>query len=315
MTTMNNQLHQNSNRDIDIRELFMLFWDKKIFILLFTSMFFTGSVIYALTAEPLYQSSSTLQIVSTNSSGGGGSSGTKSLGGAASIFLGSSGSSQDYVLATKTIYSRDFFKHLISFDGVLAQLVAYESYDSQKRELLFDPEVYDAKNKKWLLSYNPDDSNDLSYLAAYRTYKSLLEVSWAKDESEFLTLTMTHPSPYFAQSFISLVIQELNLLVRQRKFEEATKSLEYLNSQLSETRISEVRNSINQLIKSQLNNQMMSQVRKDYLLKPLDLPHIPDERISPKRTFITVAGTILGFLIALIIGVIHRYNFELHSKA
>ncbi len=314
---MNDHIKKYSNNDdIDIRELLILFWEKRNFIILFTSIFFLGSVIYSLTVQPLYQSSATLQIISSsNSSGGGSSTKTSGLGGAASIFLGSGGASQDYVLAMKTIYSRDFFKHIISFDGILAQLVAYESYNSKTKKLVFDSQVFDHDTKEWLVFFDPSDGDDLSYLKAYRTYKSLLTASWEKDESEFLNLTMLHASPYFAKEFLNLVIQELNLLVRKRKYEEATKSLKYLNQQLNETRISEVRNSINQLIKSQLNTQMMTEVRKDYLLTPLDQPYIPDERYSPRRTLITISGTIIGFIIALVFSVVYRYNFEIKTKS
>ena len=46
------------------------------------------------------------------------------------------------------------------------------------------------------------------------------EIKDKKDESEFIELTVTHASPYFAKEFLDLIIQETNSLVRQRKFEE-----------------------------------------------------------------------------------------------
>ena len=311
---MNDEIKKYSNNeDINIRELLILFWQKRIFIALCTSVFFVGSIIYVLTVEPLYQSSATLQIVSSDASAGSGNK-QGGIGGAANLIFNSGGASQDYVLAQKTIFSRDFFKHLISFDGVLAQLVAYESYNPRTKKLIFDSNIFDSENQKWLLSYDPLDNNDLTYLKAFRTYKSLLKTSWQKDESEFLYLTMVHASPYFAREFLNLVITELNSLVRQRKYEEATKSLEYLNLQLSQTSIAGVRSSINSLIKAQLNTQMLTQVRKDYLLTPLDIPYIPDERFSPRRTFITILFTIIGFIISLVLTVIYRYNFEQINK-
>ena len=60
---------------------------------------------------------------------------------------------------------------------------------------------------------------------------------------------------------------------------------------------------------------MMTEVRKDYLLTPLDQPYIPDERYSPRRTLITISGTIIGFIIALVFSVVYRYNFEIKTKS
>lgn len=300
-----------SDQDIDIKELTLLFWRKKTLIFFVSSFFFLASVIISLFLPVLYQSSATLKIIPTSSQSSSTSNNVSDkLGGAASVFLGGGSASTDYVLAEKTIYSRDFFKHLISFDGILAKLKYFDNYDKASGELIFSDEVYDPNKSMWLKKYDASNEEDLSYLDAYRTYKSIISISWKKSESEFMTISVVHPSPNFAKEFLSLIIQETNALVRERKFYETEESLKYLNSQLAQTTVAEIRSSINSIIMNQLNAQMIASVRKNYLLSPLDAPFVPDERFSPRRTLIVVLSSILGFCLTLICVVIYHYNFE-----
>tara|TARA_Y100000768_G_C23890103_1_gene639677 strand:- start:81 stop:1028 length:948 start_codon:yes stop_codon:yes gene_type:complete len=309
---MTNQEPYPPEQDIDIKELSILFWQKKSFIFWFTSFIFLVSVIVSLMLPHLYESSATLKIIpsSSQSNNASNSSMGNKIGGAASVFLGGGSASADYVLAEKTIFSRDFFKHLISFDGILAKLKHFDHYDSESQKLIFSNEIFNNETGEWLLTYDPLNEDDLSYLEAYRTYKSLISISWQKDESEFMSISITHASPYFAKEFLSLIIQETNSLVRERKYKETEQSLSFLNKQLSETPIAEVRASINQIIRNQLNAQMIASVRKNYLLSPLDTPYIPDERSSPRRTLIVVLSSFLGLCLSLIWVVIYHYNFE-----
>ena len=51
-----------------------------------------------------------------------------------------------------TIRSRAFLNHLISIDeNVLPALMAAESYDVESKKLVFNSDIYDAANKKWLI--------------------------------------------------------------------------------------------------------------------------------------------------------------------
>jgi LPS O-antigen subunit length determinant protein (WzzB/FepE family) len=55
---------------------------------------------------------------------------------------------------------------------------------------------------------------------------------------------------------------------------------------------------------------MIASVRQNYLLAPLDVAFIPDERSSPRRTFIVILLTFIGVTLSLIWVVIYHYNFE-----
>lgn len=60
---MSSQQTSYMNEDeIDLRELFNIVWQKKIFILLFTSLVTIGAVVYAYNKTPIYEIKSNVQI-------------------------------------------------------------------------------------------------------------------------------------------------------------------------------------------------------------------------------------------------------------
>jgi hypothetical protein len=107
-----------------------------------------------------------------------------------------------------------------------------------------------------------------------------------------------------------LVIDELNSLSRVRDLRESNASLKYLYGQLQETKQSDIKISINQLIKSELRKQMLANVQLDYLLKPLDSAFIPELKTSPNRPQICINGTILGLFLGILISLIRYYGFR-----
>ena len=102
----------------------------------------------------------------------------------------------------------------------------------------------------------------------------------------YISISFKHKSPEFAHYFLSLIIKEANSLLREVDLQESSEALNYLNDQLVKTQQSDIRNSINQLIKSKLETQMLANVNKDYVLRPLDKPYLSLIHISePTRPY------------------------------
>ena len=134
--------------EIDLKELFLVLWDAKKLIILVTSLFAMGSIIYSLTLPNYYRSEAVVSIgsQSTNKSSLGGLSGLASMAG---ISLSADGGDKS-IIAIKTIQSRSFLKHLISFEGVLPSIVAAKSYDFQSKKIQYDPKIYNEDKGEWV---------------------------------------------------------------------------------------------------------------------------------------------------------------------
>ena len=78
--------------------------------------------------------------------------------------------------------------------------------------------------------------------------------------------------------------------------------------ELEKTQDVDLRLSINQLIESQMKKKMLARVKTNYLLEPLDLPYVPEQRTSPRRTFIVLIGSMIGFVLGILINLLSFYG-------
>ena len=68
------------------------------------------------------------------------------------------------------IKSREFVKHLMTFENVLPSMMAAKSYDPASQELYFDPKIYDEKTKTWTREPPRNKGRKPSYLEAHQAY-------------------------------------------------------------------------------------------------------------------------------------------------
>ena len=57
-----------------------------------------------------------------------------------------------------------------------------------------------------------------------------------------------------------------------------------------------------------MKKKMLARVKTNYLLEPLDLPYVPEQRTSPRRTFIVLVGTTIGFVLGILINLLSYYG-------
>ena len=171
--------------------------------------------------------------------------------------------------------------------------------------MIFIEDLYDVANQKWLGALPSDNE-------VYKKYLSMVDV-FIDIDTEFLAISVEHQSPYFAKSFLELIINELNNIERYRDIAEAKRSKLYLTEQLGIYKVADIRNSINALIQSQLETEMLANVRIDYLLRPLDSPYVPEKKSGPVRTSICIAGTFIGMLLGIFCIFTHHYLFRNHN--
>ena len=137
------------NDEIDLKELFSVLWKAKILIIVITSFFALSTVLYALSHKNFYKSEAILSVAG-ESNALGSLSGMGGLASMVGINLPASGEGKGEI-AVRTIQSRAFLKHLITFENVLPSIMASESYDFQSKKIQFDPEVYNENNGLWII--------------------------------------------------------------------------------------------------------------------------------------------------------------------
>ena len=294
---------------INLKALFSILWSSKMLILSISSFFAIFSVIYTLSLSNIYTSSALLKLSQNDensalSSIGSNFSGLASLAGV-SIPTGGNDQSE---YAMKTLMSREFVKHISSFDDISINLIAADGYDDQKKVITIDPAIYDQEKNIWVRSPTKYTQVIPTYLEIHKKYVKSVVVN--KDKiSGFITISFQHYSPIFAKDFIDLIIQELNNIARERNLIESKEALQYLEEELEKVNQKDIRDSINKLIATQLQTQMFSNIKNDYLLETIDAPFIPEMKSAPSRALLCIAITFFGMLIS-VMTVLIRYNFK-----
>ena len=307
---MNVSIEDNKNNhvfedEIDLIELFNAIWKGKIFIIFFTAVVALGSIFYSLSLTNYFSSESVLvsrdSEISNPLSQYSGIASMAGIGG----LTGSGASSADKVM--EIIQSREFVRHLIMFEGVLPSIMASKSYDAATQELYFDPEIYNVKTKQWIRDPSSNQDVKPTYLQAHRAYLEMLFIS--KDKlTGFISLKIEHISPVFAKEFLALIIREANNLNREIDIDNSNKALIYLKLQLPQTSLVEIKKSINQLIESQLEIQMMASIHQEYSLMILEPPFIPDVRSRPARSIIVIFCTLIGGILGVILVLVRHFT-------
>ena len=295
-------LEDDSYKDeITLRELISVLWGGRILIFCFTTVVAIASIIISLSITNVYTSESVLVNRDKQDSPMSNFSGLASLAG---VDLSAQGASLNKVMGI--IESREFVKHLITFDNVLPSLMAAQSYNANTREIIFDDEIYNHETKSWVRDAPANRGVVPSYIEAHKEYSEM--ISMTKDRlTGHVSLKVEHVSPIFAKEFLSLVINEANNVQRNIDVDSSTKALLYLRDQLSRTPQVEIRDSISKLIENQLETQMMASIHDDYVLMTLEPPFIPERKSGPIRSLIVILSTLVGGLLSASIVLVREY--------
>ena len=123
-------------------------------------------------------------------------------------------------------------------------------------------------------------------------------------------MTVTHQSPDFALEFLELIIQQINANSREKDLSYSDLTLDYLYSELDIATQGDIKLSINRLIEAQLKQKMLARVKQNHFIEPLDLPFMPEQRTSPRRTLIVILSTLIGMVLGFAGNLIYFYGFK-----
>lgn len=296
--------------EIDLKELFLVLWNGKVVITLITGFAAVCAVLYALSLPNIYESKALL--APKGESGAGGLAGlARQYGGLASLaginIGGGGGESSKSKMAQQKIQSLDFFtRHL--YERIVLDLMAVDHWDAGSGALIYDSEVFDVENQKWV--------RDISYPRQVKpspqeAHKAFLEVlTLSEDENTSLvTIAIKHESPVIAQAWVALIIEAVTEELRGSDVEEAQGSIAFLEQQRAQTSLVSLDEVFAQLIEEQTKTIMLANVSKDYVFNVIDPAVVPELKSEPKRALICILGTLLGGMLGILLVLVRHYAF------
>ncbi|GAA76472.1 lipopolysaccharide biosynthesis protein [Pseudoalteromonas sp. BSi20480] len=293
--------------EIDLRELFAVIWQGKWLIIAITTLFAVASVFYAINQPNIYKSEALL-APAEQEGGGGLSALAGQFGGLASLAgvdLGG-GPSNKAQLAIEVLKSRQFTSDFIQKHNILPDLMAAESWNMKTNTVVYNSEMYDAQNNKWLREVEAPFKPEPSMQEAFKVFSKIISASSDK-ETGMVKIAIEHVSPYVAQHWVEWLIQDINATMKQRDVLEAIKSTEFLTKQLEQTKIADIRAVLYKLIEEQTKTIMFAKVRDEYVFKTIDAALVPEEKFKPKRALIAILGTMLGGMLSVMLVLVRNY--------
>ena len=268
-------------------------------IILVTSFFAVTSVLYALSLNNIYQSYATIYVddpAGTKFSGGS-NSGLNSLASLAGVSIDSGNQKEDKVqLVLTMLKSYKLAEELLKNNDILPALMATKKIDPSSGQIIFNNKIYNSDLKQWL----DKDKNFISGPSAPDVYKALgrsLKASYSK-RTGFLTVSIEHESPLFAKQLLDSILSNIDTSIRTRDELDAENSIKFLKGELETITGGELRAAVSALIQRELQKTVLAKRNSSYILRYVQPPFLPFEKIRPSRAMICIMGTFLGFILA-----------------
>ena len=308
---MNHQIDQKDSEHyyddrIDLRSLFPIFWNHKKFILLLTAFFAICSVVYSLTLTNIYTSQTLLRPTSESNSGL-----LNQYGGIASLAgINIPKATVDEVgVAMAMVNSKKLVSQLMLHESFLPDLMAAKKWNTETNTIFYDDDLYDKTNKKWIRKVSSNRQQIPSPQEAILSFSQLVTISQDTNNS-LVTLSVDHMSPHVAHQWSLWIVKEINILLANMKVIESQASIDYLNNQIKITPYAELKTMFYELIQESTQSMMLAKVNPEYVLTTIDPPIVAEIKSKPNRSLTCILGTILGFIISIVIVLIRYLGFS-----
>ncbi|MDN3379106.1 MULTISPECIES: GNVR domain-containing protein [unclassified Pseudoalteromonas] len=290
----------NKSHEITVGDFCKRLFSDKWLVVLITGLVSIAFVILALYLPNKYKSDVLLMPIveqDTNLAGLG-----SQLGGLASMAgINLGGQSDKTDLAIATLKSRTFLMNFINENKLKVELLGVKSWDYATNQYIYDDEVYDRVNNKWVRESSTIKQAEPSLLEAYIYFmEELLEVDKDK-ETGFVRITIKHVSAQFAERVVTQLIISIDEKLRADAANETERSIEFLKEAIKESDNSDLKILLYNLIEQEVQKKMLTKVKENYAFKVIDKAVIAEEKYSPRRALLCIFGFILGGIISCIV--------------
>ncbi|MGB5621480.1 MAG: Wzz/FepE/Etk N-terminal domain-containing protein [Gammaproteobacteria bacterium] len=268
---------ESAKDEISLRELWAVVWRGKWVVITVAAVFALGSVAYAILATEWYRAEILLAPTEERSIPSLGAQ----LGGLAAL-AGVSVGGGNSTEAIAVMKSREFGRAFIR-DFDLLTVFFHDDWDDQENRWLGD---------------DPDDWPDNRDAVEF-FHERVLKVD-EDQKTGLVTISIDWTDPEVAANWASELVKRLNDGLRQKALNEAAANVNYLRSELAETNVVTLQQSIGRLLENELQKYMLAQGNKEFAFRVIDGAEPPKDRVRPNRPLIAVIGTILGGMLGLL---------------
>jgi len=217
------------------------------------------------------------------------------MSGLSGAFLGSSNKSNDIILALELIKSRDFFEVIISTDDFIQQLnnpTRTNFLKSYVKKSTKEMQSFDNMHARFL-------NKHLSFMQAEKT--------------GIVTIRISHFEAQVAKDWLDLIILNLNNSIRDIRLNESQKIAFFLEKEMANQKISEIRNSLAGLMAKEVKTIALAGSDEAFVFQTIDSPRVPDRRARPSRGLSIITWFIFSIITASLT-VLSLMRLNIHRK-
>ena len=158
--------------------------------------------------------------------------------------------------------------------------------------MTFYEHIWNADSQSWIVE---SEENIPTAWDAYKLFDAIRTITDDKKTGMY-TLAVEWSDPQLAAQWANRLVERINKHQKQKAIVEAQNNIQYLENQLEETSVVEMRQAIFRLIEAQTKNIMLASVRDEFVFRVIDPAVVPEDRIKPKRKLMVVLGVMVGFM-------------------
>lgn len=275
-----------ADRDgINLRDLIKVFWRARWLILCVTGACMIVAGIAAVALPKRYTATILFYPVSSKSSGGLGglSSLVSQVGGLGSLVGLSPAGDNEKSAAIATLQSDVLTERYIQQGNLLPVLFASQ---------------WDSQNDKWNV-LKAEETPTLWKANAF--FKKKIRSVAEDKKTGLVSLTITWVDPVIAAKWANELVRQANNYMRDKAIAESERHIAYLNEQVSNTDVAQVRAAIFSILEAEIKNVMLAKGSDEYSLKVID-PAVPSERPAyPQLTLFLLGGLVGGVFISMLL--------------
>lgn len=261
---------------LDLARLLVASWKLIGFITILVTGAFAA---YALLAPEIYKAETLLAPVKEEKAGV--PSALSQFGGLAAMAGISIPGDTDKEKVVATLKSRKFITRFLSEKDLLP--------------VLFE-EQWDSGAKRW---DTVSGGKVPTLVTGYESFTGSVMTVAEDKKSGLVTLAIRWKDPQVAAEWANQLVTRLNEVMRERAIEESDKRIEYLDKELLDTTVQDMREVLYSLLESEKQKAMLANVNEEFALGVIDPAVAPEERESPRRKTIVALGGFFGAFLGI----------------
>ena len=299
---------ENFEDEIDLVQIFKVLFEGKWIIFSVTTVASILAVIYSLSLPNIYESKILLVPNEANSRPSL-LQNYSSLANIAGVSLPSENNEGNSFKAIRKLNSLSFFESNILPNIFLPDLMAFDSWNSGKNINNYKNDIYDLSSNSWVRDYSYPQKQIPSAQESFDKFQAEHVSISEEKKNNFVTIKVKHQSPYVAKEWAELLTNQINYFYREKDREEAEKAVNYLNTQIAKTNLSEIKQVIAALLQQETQKLTLIEANEFYVYEFIDPPAVMETKSEPSRAIICILGAILGGILSILTVMLRHYVF------